>query len=212
MREIADNNQFVKCFSILLVISLLSVMFSTCFLLSSPINASTDSPVTTGWNIQIVNASGGFHPSIAVDSERRPHIVYLSDSNELRYVWWNGLVWQNERVDTWSYVAYKASLALDSNNSPHIAYYHREFKDLKYAYKEGNNWKIEIVDSYGDVGRQPSLAIDSLDRPHISYYNFSDGIHASLKYGIKIMNSWNTLLYLLEWNTVDNRSRSKRSR
>ena len=74
------------------------------------------------------------------------------------------------------------SIALDSNNLPHISYNDASQMFLKYAHYDGSEWSIETVDgtAEGDhVGKGTSIALDSSDHPHISYY---DGPTRDLKY------------------------------
>jgi hypothetical protein len=79
------------------------------------------------------------------------------------------------------------SLALDSENYPHVSYYDYTNNDLKYAHHNGNNWQIEVVDGNGDVGQDPSLALDTSDNPHISYF---DVTNTALKYAFYDGNNW----------------------
>ena len=71
-----------------------------------------------------------------------------------------------------------SSLALDSNDNPHISYNRWTNRDLKYAHYDGS-WNLEIVDSEGEVGKYTSLVLDSNNNPHISYY---DSTNDDLKY------------------------------
>ncbi|MCK4443818.1 MAG: hypothetical protein KAW09_04695 [Thermoplasmata archaeon] len=71
------------------------------------------------------------------------------------------------------------SLALDSNDNPHISYHDKAKMDLKYARSNGTAWNIETVDSSTSVGNYLSLALDSNDNAHISY---SDSLNHDLKY------------------------------
>ena len=63
------------------------------------------------------------------------------------------------------------SIALDTNNRPHIAYTGDTENDVKYAYFDGVAWQIETVDSFGTSfdRRDTSIALDTNDRPHIGY-------------------------------------------
>jgi hypothetical protein len=81
------------------------------------------------------------------------------------------------------------SIALDSNNRPHISYYDWSNYDLKYARWTGSEWEIKTVDSAGIVGEYTSIALDSNNRPHISYY---DSTHPNydLKYARWTGSEW----------------------
>jgi hypothetical protein len=83
------------------------------------------------------------------------------------------LTWQIETVDSSDDVGSHTSLAVDSDDRPHISYYGAISKALKYAAYDGVTWQIETVDDTDDVGHFTSLALDSNDRPHIGYINAS---------------------------------------
>jgi hypothetical protein len=83
------------------------------------------------------------------------------------------------------------SIAIDSNDSPHISYRHKCLSDpdqneLKYATIKEDLWRIELVGSENRecYGRYNSIAIDGEDIPHISfYYDYYEG---GLMYAKKI--------------------------
>jgi hypothetical protein len=95
----------------------------------------------------------------------------------LRYAYWNGSGWSIETIDSEGDLRIK-SLALDSNDWPHISYYDYINGDLRYAYWNGTSWNIQIVESEGDVGWFNSIALSN-DLPHISYWDKTNG---DLKY------------------------------
>jgi len=62
------------------------------------------------------------------------------------------------------------SLALDSQDHPHISYWDRDLWALKYAHHDGSGWITETVDSAGYVNWDvTSLAVDAAGQPHIAY-------------------------------------------
>jgi hypothetical protein len=74
------------------------------------------------------------------------------------------------------------SIAIDSNNLPHISYNDQTNGDLKYAKKVGGSWVKEVVDSTGNVGSWSSIAIDpSSGRREMSYL---DATNQALKYAL----------------------------
>jgi hypothetical protein len=81
-----------------------------------------------------------------------------------------------------------SSIAIDSNDHPHISYSDIGNGDLKYTYWNGSDWNIESVDTAGEVGFTTSLALDSNDFPHICYFDYSN---IDLKYGYWDGTSWN---------------------
>ncbi|MGD8566211.1 MAG: hypothetical protein PVF96_07690 [Candidatus Bathyarchaeota archaeon] len=149
----------------------------------------------TTWIIETVDAAldVGHYCSIALDSDDSPHISYHD------YHWQNlkyatislimpGPKWAITQIDAIQMVGEFTSLALDSNDRPHISYYDEGYDDLKYTRWTGSTWAIETVDASGDVGYYTSLALDSNDRPHISYL---DVINDDLKYSRWTGSAWN---------------------
>lgn len=103
--------------------------------------------------------------------------------------------WHYEIVDSVHGVLH-ASLAFDSSNTPHIAYFGQGA--LRYAYKSGASWEIEIVvDNIGATA--PVLVLDSADKPHI-LYSSANGIHYA---------SWTGLSWDIQ--TIDGQYGSPRS-
>jgi len=95
--------------------------------------------------------------------------------------------WDIDMVDSMGFVGESTSLALDSNNDPHISYYDRTTTALKYARWTGSAWEIATLDSDANVGRITSIALDENDYPHISYYDLTNG---DLKYAGWYGDSW----------------------
>jgi len=89
-----------------------------------------------------------------------------------------GTTWTIETVDaTGSSGALYTSLALDSNDNPHISYQDWINYDLKYAKKQDSTWATEIAYTYPldpFTLHTTSLALDSNDNPHI-VHGFMDG-------------------------------------
>ncbi|MBD3285211.1 hypothetical protein GF359_10840 [candidate division WOR-3 bacterium] len=104
-----------------------------------------------------------------------------------------GQVWQVEVVDSNDNSGMFASLGIDSNNLPHIAYLYtfpiqptfspammpQVDGELRYAHYNGTNWTTEVVDDNngdGQVGTYSSLAMSpATDRPHIAYFDAYNG-------------------------------------
>jgi len=69
--------------------------------------------------------------------------------------------WDIQTVDSAGSVGEYTSIALDSNNYPHISYHNSAYWDLKYARWNGVSWDIQTVDSAGEVGAWSSIALDN---------------------------------------------------
>jgi hypothetical protein len=70
--------------------------------------------------------------------------------------------------------ARSTSIALDTLENPHIAYYDWTLSNLYYASQDAGGWTIDTVDDFGTTGYNPSLLIDDNDIPHISYLDISN--------------------------------------
>jgi hypothetical protein len=102
------------------------------------------------WVIKVVDneyGAGGF-TSLALDSQDRPHISYRVDKewpnpDILRYAYYDGYKWHIINVDSYEYCSVFTSLALDSNEYPHISYY--KGVEIYYAYFEGPYPGIDLT-------------------------------------------------------------------
>jgi hypothetical protein len=147
------------------------------------------------WSISKVDEEGnvGLFNSLALDSSNHPHISYVDyDNHFLKYAHFDGNDWIIETVDSedvglGEYFSDTTSIAIDSNDFPHISYCYNKNFDLKYANYDGNNWNFETVDTLGDVGQYSSLKLDSNDDPHISYGAWSN---FDLKYAYYSNDRW----------------------
>ncbi len=144
-----------------------------------------DSVTWTVWNPNF-----HFH-SLALANDDTPHISYyrgIQDSTaRLHHATLVGGTWVKTPVDGQGTGSY-SSLALDSQNHPHISYHDHMNGDLKYARWDGSQWQVETVESSGIVGRFTSLVVDQDDHPHISYI---DVTNRHLKYAFWDGSQWN---------------------
>jgi hypothetical protein len=120
----------------------------------------------------------GEYTSLALDSSAHPRISYQNvTTGDLKYASCDAGCatpgnWTTETVDSTGNTGWDTSLALDTGDNPHIAYYRFDQGNLLYAKLVVSSWEIETVDSAGDVGSFCSLALDGNNDPHISYYDF----------------------------------------
>ena len=102
-------------------ILILSLFLFASFILVKPVQAAQ---VT--WIVETVDAANdvGEHCSMKIDANDHIHIAYYDDYwKNLKYAYFDGSSWHIEPVDTgdgWN-VGKFCSLALDSNNRPHIS-------------------------------------------------------------------------------------------
>lgn len=126
----------------------------------------------SNWVIEIVDPQFPIEwntiVSLAVDHDSRPHIIYGGDQG-LKYAYRlaGSAGWQIETVV--SQDTKFASIALDDNGVPHLAFGH---SSVEYAARGPTGWTIETVDPH--AFGEGSLALDRAGFPHISYSDAFD--------------------------------------
>jgi hypothetical protein len=129
-----------------------------------------------------VRTNVGSFASLALDSDRRPHISYYDFSEKnLRHAWRQGGTWHHENVDTGDTVGWFTSIAIDSDDRIHISYFDVTDGNLKYARYSGGSWSIRDLDHSdpGKAGMFTSIALESSGKPGIFYTHGGIG---ALKY------------------------------
>ncbi|MFL2975241.1 MAG: putative Ig domain-containing protein [Candidatus Thalassarchaeaceae archaeon] len=125
----------------------------------------------------------GRNGQIKLNSTDVPHVVFFDDYWDDVYlsIRVNGS-WSSSSVDDYGglYTANGErgiSLAIDSADGLHVAYYEMNGRYLEYAYRDlgGSSWtKTNVNDQGGHyIGTSVSIAVDSADRPHIAYHDRS---------------------------------------
>ena len=114
---------------------------------------------------------------IILDSDDDIHITYRDDSNtNLKYAT-KALSsniaasnWDVSTMDNNGDVGNFGSMAVDANDTLHVAYYSTYGSSLKYATLDDGSttWSREIVESTNNVGKFTSIALDSHGKPHIN--------------------------------------------
>lgn len=184
--EIVDSGDTYMCSPSICVNSLNSpsIAYSKGNLLSSnTMYARFDS----SWLVSYIDVTPGrgWWVSMALNSLDKPNVAYC-DNNNPDALWYAVLGpehWARVLVDSSSSGAgTNCSIAIDSNDRPHISYSGVVGSEnaLKYAYYNGSSWEISVVDNSGECGQaHTSIALDTSDNPHISYYHHAT---ESLKY------------------------------
>ena len=132
------------------------------------------------WKVETVDQSGaGRFTSMKIDTNGNVHVVYVpeADMHPLKYAYWD------HTLDKWftmtiaNYASF-CTLALDSNQRPHVSYAtHGTGKGAKLHYiywKGGAQWEDRPISPAGDavVGYYTGIALDSKDSPSFSYYDY----------------------------------------
>ncbi len=147
---------------------------------------------STGWTIYTLSTDeqSGRYSSIALDPNNNwyPRISFYSGVlGQLKLVERTGsTTWKYSVIDQAHNQGAFASMALDSTDKPHVAYFDDVADNLDYVSWDGAAWQFELVDSQTGVGTYCSLALDAADAPHISYW---DG-NGRLKYATKSGGVW----------------------
>jgi hypothetical protein len=153
----------------------------------------------SGWNIRTIDdpliGDAGQYASLAVNTTVKVGIAYyfsqFPNPPSLKYASYvgggsgncGGGDFQCDFVDTGTGRGKYTSLALDSANQPHIAYYDSDKDALKYAHYDGGWYQRWILSA--ESGKHASLAIDvnNGDLPHIAHY---DGVNGTLEYAVYV--------------------------
>jgi hypothetical protein len=132
--------------------------------------------------------------SLVLDDSSMPKAIYIdAEYLQLDYAKYDGIRWEIETVDNYSYVGIDGtSIALDSKQAPHIAYdggqkwvqYDPLHNKLHYARRTDNAWILEAINQNFNV-QGPSLLLDGSDLPYISY-----SAEENLKYLWKDNGKW----------------------
>lgn len=131
--------------------------------------------------------------SIAIDSNGNPQIAYniqsTSESSYIKYAAYDGSSWSTEEIGI---EGHWPSLALDTNDYPHIAFHNPNDYHVYYSRRlESGDWSSpEEVDSSATVTTDPRLALDSNNNPGIVYRD--DTGEGFIKYAVWDGTSWST--------------------
>lgn len=116
--------------------------------------------------------------SIAIGDPNAPNISYAAYRfegtgivSEIRVAQLNGEMWNKRDIvtiprSTNTILTLDSSIAVDSQNRPHIAYDSCWQGCLEYSYWDGSSWVTQEIDA---KGTQPSLSLDQMDNPYVSY-------------------------------------------
>jgi hypothetical protein len=162
------------------------------------------------WSSTKPETSGvvGAYTSLALDSRNHPHIShtgmgYGEDIFRDMFLLYTTLGSGSEVVDSkptlkWVDGFSYTSLAMDSNDRPHISYLEGNYTDtqsqhwyLKYATKDSTGWHVEFLESSGTISGPTSIAVDSQGNPWIAYY---DAVQDQIKVAEKSGGAWNIVV------------------
>lgn len=141
-----------------------------------------------------------FGTDIALDSQGRPHVVYHSGTanlnasgadSDLMYAVLGDAGWEIETVVSSGDVGKFASLALDSQDRPHISYFDWQTRTsgrVMYAHFENGGFTLERVGGVDDMDisflgarKTTSLALDAEGQPRVAFSDRSGLFYATRK-------------------------------
>jgi hypothetical protein len=130
----------------------------------------------TNWSTETVHTTGmsGQSPRINVDSNGVSHVAWTYAHNAM-YGYREGSTWHMITMCYGCWPGPLSRLALDSDDCPHLGFYHDTNDDLYHYRLDGTSWNVQWVD--GTPYFDPTftdIAIDSLDQPHIVYSTYHD--------------------------------------
>jgi hypothetical protein len=133
-------------------------------------------------------------PSLVLDGEDRPHVVYVDTSGEyLVYAVKTAEGWQRETIDhqppPFGFMTSDTTLVLDAEGTPWVAY--SRWGALQLATRREGTWQIEVVDDSWYFELYFGLAVDGTGTPHISYMcGWASQRNMDLRYATRRGGAW----------------------
>ena len=152
------------------------------------------------WVKEFIENSGhdGWDNSIALDSAGGIWTASINPSEfgattAVFVSHFDGSGWSVESIGSPA-MTYKfgTTIAVDSQNRPHVAFYNEKEQALNYATRDGADWKLVAVDGDGDTGKFASIAIDPDDNPRISHYAQNSPNGGEVRYSVFDGSEWST--------------------
>jgi hypothetical protein len=144
-----------------------------------------DTPTVRAWISETVDAGPDVGQYTAIDIASYPHIVYYDAGNDqLKYVKGTSSGWNfsDGPVNHSGEGGRFTSLALDSNNHPHVSYF-SSLDEVVYAYHDGNAWWDTVIATAGsEATMHTSIVVDADDVPHIAYTDNVGSGHLTYAY------------------------------
>ncbi|PVX24604.1 MAG: hypothetical protein CW716_09720 [Candidatus Bathyarchaeum sp.] len=136
------------------------------------------------WIIENVTLGSGY-PSIVLDSNDNPHIVF--GSSFVTYASLDSTGWSFQTVDRGN----SGWIALDSNDEPHLVY--KGTNGLQYARFTEMGWQIETIDELQNASSRVYLEIDANNNPHVLYgceISGPQGALIAINYATRNSSGW----------------------
>ncbi|HPM77278.1 MAG TPA: carboxypeptidase regulatory-like domain-containing protein, partial [bacterium] len=138
-------------------------------------------------SVTTVGSQSGFYNALAIDSADNPHIAFSQLGDLMYTVWSDTDGWATETVDDAAFYTYVA-LALDGDDSAHIAYFDWTNSDLRYTTNMmSEDWASTTVDSTNSTGQYPDIVVDDNEYAYIAYRY---GTGEDTRYATNASGSW----------------------
>lgn len=125
------------------------------------------------WQTELVETEARwskFQPSLAIDAGGGTHLAYGPQElpTGTRYAFRDaGGGWIREDIDLEG--RHRPAIAVGTDGTVHVSYYHHELERVRYARRESDGWNTEdIVPEATDPPN--SIALEAEDRVHASFY------------------------------------------
>ncbi len=137
------------------------------------------------WDIQTVppaGASRGQNPDMELDSQGKPHMVYMTNNDRaIRYASKNGEEWNTSNLVSFEELPLgnyfrSPSLVMVEGDIPHVSFASNDV--LTYAVRSADVWEFETVSPDLDT-QECDLILDGSGRPHISFTAYDYGLPSS---------------------------------
>ncbi len=178
----------------------------------------------TDWTISVIDTSSGAYSALVVDSMDNIHVAYSDTKNhKLKYAYYDGVSWTitvvGDAIPDKGVIAClfahcptgaydnSFSIAVDSNDNPHISYFNRNpggvpanSAEILYSKFDGASWTTVSVDSthVNRNGGFSDIAVDSIGGVHITWAGLNPTFNGwSVRYAHFDGTSWTK-------NVVDN--------
>jgi hypothetical protein len=135
------------------------------------------------WSFENFDGYSPWWMTLAVDHADNPHVSYVWSWGTGEYQGYFHYDHEGISYNVFVPVNTSCSLAMDSNNRPHIAFTPTEGAPMLYWSKPSHTWVSEVL----PVGSWCVIALDSAENVHLVYY---DHVAGDLVYGMRFSQAW----------------------
>ncbi len=134
----------------------------------------------SNWSLSYVD--DGIKPVLAIDSEDRVHLAYMSETNPgfVKYALLQDSTFAIEVVQS-GYFYGPPDIAVNRNNVPNIVVHDHNQEDEVLYYPGDGEWRVDYILHDGHDGWDNSLVFDSQSEPHTSSINPGIGVEYAEK-------------------------------